>query len=164
MTGPEDMWVAHTIAAIGLTLKIFAPWPLLPMSEAGGAGIYQPVADTSGIVFVRHGPEDTVEKYIGKLGGMFTQVSVIEDVPTTVSGREARRVTIRLVTPAREVYDGDTSTAITHRTLREERTRICVVAFSNRGIPILGGYRMPEESLARYRVQLEKILNSISVS
>ena len=164
MTGPEDVWVAHTIAVIGLTLNVFAPWPLLSMSDVGGAGIYQPVADTSGIVFVRYGPEETAEEYIGKLGGMFTQVSIMSDASVTVGGREARRVTLRLVTPAREMYDGDTSKGIAHRTLPEERTRICVIAFSNRGIPILVGYRMLEESLKRHRAQLEKILSSISVS
>lgn len=164
MTGSEALWVVHSIAAIGLTLNVFAPWPLLPMSEVSTTGIYQPVADTSGIVFVRYGPEDTLENYIGKLGGMFTQVSIVSDMPVTVGGRQARRVTLRMVTPSMEMYDGDTSKGVTHRTLPAEHTRICVIGFGNRGIPILTGYRMPDESYERYREQLERILSSISLS
>jgi hypothetical protein len=161
MTGPEEVWVPYTISAIGITLNIFAPWPLLSMSDVGATGIYQAIADTTGIVFVRYGPTDTLEKYIGQLGGMYTDVSVVSDTPVALGGREARRVTLRMVTPPREVYRGDMSKGIAHRTVLEERIRICVIAFSNRAITILAGYRIPEESFERYAEHLENMLNSI---
>lgn len=163
MTAHEDIWAHHVITAIGLSLNVFQAWPLLSMSDVGAQGIYQPVGDTSGIVFVRYGPEDTVEKYVGKLGGMFTQVSVVSDGPVAVGALQARRVTVRVISLSREMYEGDTSQGVTHHTLPEERTYICVIGFSHRGPSILAGYRMPEESLERYRERLEQMLSSISL-
>lgn len=163
MIGQEDMWVHHVIAAIGLSFNVFEPWPLLPMSDVGEKGIYQPVGDTSGIVFVRYGPEETVEKYIGKLGGMFTKVSMIGDEALTVSDRSARRVTVRMVSQPREMYRDEPGRGITHETLPAERTVLTVIGFSNRGIPILVGYRIPEESIERYRYKVESMLKSISI-
>ncbi len=164
MSGQEEMWVSHTIAAIGLSLNVFQPWPLLSMSDVGAAGIYQPIGDTNGIVFVSYGPEETVDKYIEKLGGMFTAVSVVSDTTVTVAGREARRVTLRMVTQPREMYRDELGRGIRHKTLPEARTLLSVIGFSNRGIPILVGYRVPEESLGQYKERLEAILMSTSVS
>jgi hypothetical protein len=164
MTGRDDLSVQHVITAIGLSLKLFAPWPLLSMSGVGAEGIYQPVADTSGIVFVRFGSNETVEEYVSKLGGMFTEVSVIGDEAATVAGRPARRITVRIVAQPREMYRSEPGGGITHKTLAPERTVLTVIGFNNRGIPILTGYRMPEESLSQHKEQLEKILSSISVS
>jgi hypothetical protein len=163
MTAHEELWLHHVITAIGLSLNVFQAWPLLSMSDVGAEGIYQPVGDTSGIVFVRYGPEDTVEKYVGKLGGMFTQVSVVSDSAVVVDGLHARRVTVRVVSLSREMYDADMSEGVTHRTLPEERTYICVTGFSHRGLSILAGYRMPEKSLEQYRERLEQMLSSISL-
>lgn len=163
MTGPEELWVAHTIDAIGLTLNVVAQWPLLSMKDIGTEGIYQTVDDTSGIVFVRYGSEETVKKYIGKLGGMFTEVSMIGDKTLTVSGRTARRVTVRMVLPPREMYRDEPGWGIGHETLPAEHTVLTVIGFNNRDIQILAGYRIPEESLDHYRYKVEYMLNSISI-
>ena len=154
----------RTLTTRKRALNVCAAWPLLPMSDGSATGIYQQVADTTGIVFVRYGPEDTVEHYVGRLGGMLTQVTVVSDTPAVVSGQTARRVTIRIVALPREAYDGDTRHGVTHRTVPEERTLITVLAFSHRGYPVLAGYRMPEEWLDRYRETLEASLGSISLT
>jgi hypothetical protein len=164
MTGAGDALVAHTIATIGLTLNVFAALPLNEMTDGSATGVYQPVADTTGIVFVRYGPDDTVDRYVARLGGMFTDVSITSDIPVVVDGQQARRVTVRIASRAREMYTSDPSQGVTHRALPEEVIEISVLAFSHRGMWILAGYRMPELSLERYREVLERMLGSISLS
>jgi hypothetical protein len=161
MNRPHEVWMAHTISHIGLTIEVFANWPLLSMSDVGAEGIYQEIADTGGILFVRYGPHDTVAEYVGQLGGMFAQVSVLSDAQGIVAGRAARSVTLTMVAASREIYREDADEGITHRQAPETRTRVCVIGFSHRGIPILAGYRIPEQSLEQYRKRLENTLQSI---
>jgi|SRR5262249_3663494 len=164
MNGPHPTWMIQNVSRIGLTLEMFACWPVLALSEGDTQGIYQQVANTGGVLFVRYGPHDTLTEYIGRLGGMSTEVLAVSDAPAKIAGREARSAMLIMVTAGQEVYREDADDGITHEQLPEARTRIRVIGFNHRGIPVLAGYRMPEQSIERYREYLERSLASISLA
>jgi hypothetical protein len=88
---------------------------------------------------------------------------VISDEKLTYCASQARRVTLLLHKQALEVYRTDFSNDLLHATSPEERIVISVIGFSNRGIPVLVGYRLPEELLVAYRPFLERFVNSVLV-
>lgn len=71
-------------------------------------------------------------------------------------------MTVWLVQRRHEVYSDDPDQGITHGTIPERRTLIVVIGFSNRDIPILVGYRLPEEIVPTYQDQLEEMMESVS--
>ncbi len=164
MNKETEIWLRHTINDIGLSLNIFREWPVLSMGGVGVTGIYQPINNTSGIVFVRYGVKETLKEFIGKLGDMLTSVSVISDAPLIYCKKKARRVILRMVTQSHEMYQDDIFEGMSHRLLPETRNLLFFIGFRNRGVPIIVGYRMPEEILPVYQNQLDEIINSVSIS
>lgn len=151
----------HELPELGLSIALHPDWPVVSMAPFGSEGFYQPVADTGGIVFVRHGESETLDCYLGQLGGMGTEVVVLRDEQTTVSGMRARRVTVQLTTRARDVYRS-TPKGMEHATLPTEPVTLCVTGFTHRGTPILIGYRLPAKDAGRHTAAVEAIIDSAS--
>ena len=139
----------HKFPEIGLAMDLHSVWPVLSLGAVGAMGIYQPVANTTGIVFVRYGPGETVDEFVRQLGGMLTDITVLHDKPITFAGEDGRRVTVRMTMHLRKPV---------------ERTTLVVIGFSHRGIPILVGYRVLDKALRRYQTQLEGIFDSVALS
>lgn len=154
----------HEISEIQLTVDVHPDWPVLSLADVGAAGIYQPVAGTSGIVFVRYGAGEAVDTFVRQLGGMWTTVAVVQDEAVTLAGKDGRRVTVRMTTRPREMYRNDPDAGVSHETLPQTRTLLSVIGISHRGIQILLGYRLPEDQLRKFKTVLERIVNSAAFS
>jgi len=172
MSASQARWIRHSLPEIGLSIEVYQPWPLLSLSEIGARGIYQVIGGGTGIVFVRYGSEETPAAFISRLADRLTRVEVISDQPLiyrltrveVISNqpliygqqKKVRGVCLRLLTPSHEVYRNGS-----YQCLPETRTRVCVIGFSHQSMPILVGYRLPEEELPLYREQIEHIINSV---
>jgi len=157
-------WTTYAIEDLGISFQSVRAWPVLPLDEPGYAGVYQPIADTSGIAFVRYGKGQTVNAWFQKLGGMSTDVSILSDKQFIYRGKRARRLTVALDTPNRRVYFQDSSSRSSDKTFPAAREVLSVIGFRHRGIPVLAGYRIPEPHLKTYESILEQILNSVSAN
>jgi hypothetical protein len=149
---------------IGVAIDLEPAWPVLELSEPGVSGLYQPVADTTGIVFVRHGATESVDAFVARLGGMFTEVAVVDDQPVDISGRDGRRVTVVMMTAPIGMYRADFGGDPEHEPVGAARMVVSVIGTEHRDIPILVGYRLPEEALPLYRDALEAIVTSTKLS
>jgi hypothetical protein len=154
----------YELPEIGLGLELHSEWPILSLDAVGAKGIYQQVADTTGIVFVRYGGGETVAVFVGQLGDMLTDVIVLRDKPVTFAGKDGRHVKLNMITKPHEVYWTDDEAGVAHKTLPMTHTVISVIGFSHRSIPILVGYRMPDDELKNYESTLEGILTSVTLS
>jgi hypothetical protein len=61
MSDSEKLWERRHVAEVGLSLEFYRPWPLESQVEAGRGNIYQRIADTGGLVFLRYGADETVD-------------------------------------------------------------------------------------------------------
>lgn len=164
MNTPKTPRLHHELPEIGLAVELDPAWLVLPLTEPDAAGIYQPVADTTGIVFVRYGPSESVDAYVSRLGGMLTEVERVEDRPVEYAGLDGRRVTLEMMTAPTELYWTDASGEPSHRPVLPARTVLSVVGIEHRGTPILVGYRLPAEALQAYRDVVEAIIGSTTVA
>lgn len=162
MSLKENEWTEYSIEEVGISFQLYRAWPALPLEESGYAGVYQPVADTSGIVFVRYGTGQTVGDYVRKLGGMLTKVSILSDRRFIYRGKRARGVTVALDTSKRRVYFQNANEGASHKTFPAERVLISVIGFRHRGIPVLTGYRIPKVYLKTYKSILGHMVNGVS--
>ena len=164
MSAPRVPRLPHDLPEIGLSVDLEPAWPVLPLAEPDVRGIYQPVADTTGIVFVRYGPSESVDGYVSRLGGMLTEVERVEDRPVEYAGLDGRRVTLEMTTAPTELYWIDASGEPSHRPVLPARTVLSVVGIEHRATPILVGYRLPAEALQAYRDVVEAIIGSTTVA
>jgi len=164
MSEHETLWKRHRIEQIGLSIEIYQPWRLDTLINVDAGNIYQRIADTGGLVFVRFGKEETIESFVPTLNNLVMGTSVISDENLVYGGRDARRVKLISVRQSMGVYHQDPEKGLVHGESLEVLTIISVVSFSNRDIPILVGYRVPEASLSTYRPILERIINSVTIS
>jgi hypothetical protein len=65
---------------------------------------------------------------------------------------------------AGRVYLEDDEGQIVDKEEPEETTVIVVIGFRVKGIPVLVGYRMPEQHLAAWKAVLEEIIASVSLA
>jgi hypothetical protein len=158
------MWRRHTVDAIGLSIDLHHAWPILDFSPFGPAGVYQPIADTDGAVFVRYGAGQTLESYVQLLGDRLSTVSVTEEATQLRAGEGARRLDIGVRAPSSEAYFATAGDYPEHQTLPERHDAIAVIGFTHRDTPILVGYRIAAQHLARFRETLEHMLGSVELS
>lgn len=164
MSDAESLWTRLQVSEVGLSIEIYQLWPLESIIEADRGNIYQTIADTGGLVFLRYGNAETVEAFLPKFSDFVTTTSTFNDEIQTYCGRSARRVTFLSTRQRLGVYRDDPDAGFTHEVSPEVRTIITVIGFQSRDIPVLVGYRLPEESLPTYRTIVERILNSVSVT
>jgi hypothetical protein len=163
MSDNKAKWQMHAVTDVGIRYDIYTPWQLESSTHPGSVNIYQRIADTDGLMFIRYGQEETLEKFIPKLTDLATKVTTLSDEKRIYGGREARRVKLLAERRSVGVYRRDESGSIAHEHSPEVHTIISATEFANRGVPILVGYRIPEESLGTYQNILDHFLHSVSI-
>ena len=161
--------IAHTVKEIGLTVKFNSDWLVEQEVTKKGGNVYQRVADTGGLVFVRYGKntydqEETVDNFKAVLVDMLRTVTVKSDKKIKFCGKSARRAVLLQKKKAVRVYLEDDEGQIVDKEEPEETTVIVVIGFRVKGIPVLVGYRMPEQHLEAWKAVLEEIIASVSLA
>lgn len=136
--------------------------PVLPLE--GPRGVYQPVHDPSAIFFIRYGPGATVDEYVGCLGDPLTEAVVVRDESALLGGQAARLVEVVLTTAEHTVYRIDDRSGPVDQTVPAAPVRIHVVGAASHGVPVLVGYRLPEEAPPEVESLLREMLGRVSLS
>lgn len=160
MSEAEPLWERRSVEEIGISIEVYLPWPCETRIEAGGGNLYQLVADTGGLVFLRYGDEATIENFVALLSDFVTKASVTGEEQLVYCDQPARRLTIRSVRQSLGVYREESGGGLTHGTSPGVRKIIRVIGFNRRSRPALFGYEAPEEKLPQHQPILERILSS----
>lgn len=160
MSDAEKLWERRSVEAIGVSVEVYLPWPLETRIEPDGGNLYQLVADTGGLVFLRYGYDMTVENFVAMRSDFVTKASVTGDEQLVYCDRPARRLTIRSVRQSLGVYSEEPGGGLTHGRSPGVNKIIRVIGFDRRSQPVLFGYEMPEEKLPQHQHVLERILGS----
>jgi len=147
------------LAQVGLVVDWNPAWPILDAAAVTRRRVYQPIGDTSGIVFVRFAADDTLDAYLGALGGG-RAVTIERDERVAHHGLEARRLRIRLPVGGGEMHTiGADGAEHHHEPLSADI--IEVIGFRSRDTPVLAGYRVPVSEIARQKTALDAIIESV---
>jgi hypothetical protein len=157
----DKLWHRHNIEPIGLSIEVYQAWPVESMPLENGKNIYQRISDTGGLLFLRYGSGETMERFLSALGDYVTEVRIISDEQMEFVGQPARRVVIRLDRQKLSVYMHQEQGGPLHVEEPETHTIISVIAFQRRGISILAGYRLLEERITEFRPILERFISGI---
>lgn len=157
----EQNFGRHRIDQLGLSVEIYREWRLESIIEANSGNIYQRIADTDGLVFVHYGENATIPEFMKTLTDLITTVSVVSDEGATLAGRDAHHLNLTQTRSAIGLHRPAGDSGYVHDQLPEERNVLSVFSFTHRGIPILVGYRVPQEVLPSYRSILERIIKSV---
>jgi hypothetical protein len=151
--------IDRRFAGLDLVVDWNPEWSILDHSVAPKRLVYQPIADTGGIVFVRSAPDDTLEAYLAALGGGRT-VTVERDERISHHGLDARRVRVRLPKGGGEMHTIGPRGPEHHSEPLSADT-VVVIGFRLRGTPVLAGYRVPVDDFARLEPVLDAIIDSV---
>lgn len=151
----------HLIPEIGISLEIRPDWVLESFIEADHGNIYQLIADTGGIFFVRYGPEEAMEAFISRLSDLITSVTLQSDEELSYCGEKARRVGLIAEKQSLGIYRRDPRMGLIHRHQPVARTFISATGFNLGGVPVIVGYRLPEAHLEAYRPLVERMVESV---
>ena len=125
-------------------------WPIDDISDASRGFVYQTVPGVdSSLVFVRWGPEETLENYIRPLGHSGWTATLQRDEAVTHAGLAARRVRI-LLAPL-ELSDHDDAQPLI----------LVVTGLVMCGLPLLFGYRLPEDAFPEWESRMEGIVGTV---
>jgi hypothetical protein len=160
----EQNFARHHIDQLGLSVDVYRVWPVESIIEANTGNIYQRIADTGGLVFIHYGENKTIPEFMKTLTDLITTVSVVSDEVVNLAGRDAHHLNLTQTRSAIGVHRPNENSGYVHDHLPEERNVLSVLSFTYRGIPILVGYRVPEEVFPRYRSILERIIKSVDTS
>ena len=152
MTKPELVWRRHLVPEIGLSFDVNSSWPL-EMVELDDGAIVSQWLPNDGAVFVRYGADQTLDRFLAGLGDLLTAATTLADEPVSIAGRPARRLTVSLE-PRRKQIPGPRTAG---------RNLIRVTGFSVRGVPVLVGYRLPDEGEGDIRAEVERIVDSVDL-
>jgi len=155
-----ELFERRRFEEVGLSMEIHRTWPLESTPLEGGLNTYQRVADTLGLVFLRHGQRETFEVFVESLSDLVTTVSVTGDEAIAFCGSAARRLTLLQHRQSMGVYHWHGKDLV-HSQSPEISTVISLVAFTHRRLPVLVGYRIPSQHLGDYRAILERIVESV---
>lgn len=149
-------WRRDRVDPPGLSIDVYDPWAL----RAGDHGIFQQVGDTDGVVFVRWGPNETIEAFIPRLTDYLTTATVIADDPVTLKGRPARRLLARTERQGVRVYRPGPS-GPTHSESPARVSTVTAYGLVSRGTPVLLGHILtdgtPEVDAARAQRIIEGV-------
>jgi hypothetical protein len=126
----------------------------------GGHNVYQRLAGSHGLIFLRYGTNETLEKFISTPADMITTVSVVDDKSVSYCGEPARQVRLLVTRQNLREYRREQGSLV-HIDHQEERTTIFVIGFTRNDIPVLVGYRAPEAKPELSRPHLERFIQSI---
>ena len=157
----DTLWYRHQVEPIGLSFEVYQAWPVETMPLENGENIYQRIANTGGLLFLRYGPGETLDVFMSTLGDLVTQVNVISDEQIRFADRPARRILIRLDRQKLGVYMHQEQGGPLHVEEPETHTIILVIAFQRRGTAILVGYRLLEQRVAEFRPILEHFMSGV---
>ncbi len=143
---PDDanLWSRRHIQPVGLSVEVYRPWPIETAPLEGGENLYQRIAGSEGLLFLRYGPNETLEAFLPTLEDYVTRATIASDEPIDFLGGPARRVVIRSVRQKLGVYLNRPEGGPLHVEEPERHTFITVVCFHRREVPVLVGYRLPE--------------------
>lgn len=162
MTKADSMWQPYRLEAAGLNINLYRAWPeALAKTETGGV-LYQRILDSEGLLFARYGREETIEEFIATLDDLVTTVTILKDEKLVYLGQDARRVTLLTERQSLGIYKWQ-GEALNHSETPAERTIVSVVGFRRQGLPVLVGYRIPEEELSTHEEIGEKFLTGVAV-
>lgn len=147
------------LAQVGLLVDWNPAWPILDVAAVTQRCIYQPIGNTSGIVFVRFALDDTLDAYLAALGGG-RAVTIERDERIAHHGLEARRLSIRLPAGGGEMHTIGPDGAEHHPEPFSEDI-IEVTGFRSRDTPVLAGYRVPVKEIGRQKTALDAIIESV---
>ncbi len=156
-----NLWSRQHIETIGLSFEVYRPWPIETTPLEGGENLYQRIDGTGGLLFLRYGTNETLEAFLPSLEDYVTKATIASDEPITYLGGPARRVAVRSVRQKLGVYLNRAEGGPLHVEEPERHTFIFVIGFHHLGIPVLVGYRLPEERVAEFRPILERFMSGV---
>ncbi len=160
---PADMnlWRRQHIETIGLSFEVYRPWLFETAPLEGGENLYQRIADTGGLLFLRYGTNETLEAFLPTLEDYVIKATIASDEPILFLGAPARRVVIRSIRQKLGVYLNRAEGGPLHVEEPEKHTFISAIGFRRRGMPVLVGCRLPEERVAEFQPILERFMSGV---
>ncbi|MGH3813683.1 MAG: hypothetical protein ACRDUV_14720 [Pseudonocardiaceae bacterium] len=163
MTLKKDDWNRQRLSGIGLAIDHYQPWPSYLVKLDDGANLYQMIGDTGGQVFLRYGSGETVDAFLATLADAVTDVSIGADEIVHYHNWPARQVTVSQQRPQIGVYrTKDPRFGPSHDTIPASTTHVEIIGFRHNSIPVLVGFRIPQEALDEHRPVLRRIISSVS--
>jgi hypothetical protein len=149
------------VPAAGVRIRLNPAWPLYQDLQSESGYVYQPIGDTHGTVFVRYGPDATLEACLTGLGrSLPTPPVLVADQRWEVHGLPARRVQLVQDRGTAMMYTSGPEGA-EHRLLPAGRVVFVAVGIEGIRVPVLAGYDVPETALESFGAVLEDIIASV---
>jgi hypothetical protein len=152
LTPERDPDGRHVIADLGLSFPADSSWAI-DSRPLGDDAIVTARLDDVATFYVRYGPGQSLDAFLGGLGDALTEARIVSDETASLLGQSARRVTVLLAHKGRAI-PGPRSTP---------PLRLVVTAFSVGGVPVLAGYRVPEEVDEMTVRTLEGVVSGLAV-
>jgi hypothetical protein len=148
---------------VGVQVELNPAWALSQEVGPDSGYVYQPVADTPGTVFVRYGPDATVDAYLAALATSYPPPTLVSDRACDLHGVPARRV--RLLQD-RDVPAMSTPPQTERQQAPPASGRIVFVAVGCEAVrlPFLVGYEVPERAIEEFGETLDDIIASVRPS
>jgi hypothetical protein len=153
-------WRRLRLDAVDLSFEVHSRWPVRTSGSAERGGVFQSVADTEGVLFVRYGPDETIDAFIARLSDYVTRAIVTGDEQVTFKGLPARRLLARTDREPVRVYRQGPAGPIDSESSRLVSV-VKALGFVHRGTPVLVGYRLTEESVPEFGALAEHMVGSV---
>ena len=163
MMSDQGDFVSYRIEALGLKVEFWKAWPIESNSEPIRSIVFQRVADTGGLVFLRYGDNETIPEFMKTTVDLITTVEASQEEVTTVAGADARRTTFTQTRSPVSVHRIEEERGYAHESVPGARLNNSLLSFTHNGVHVLFGFRVPEESYETYGPILERIINSVAV-
>ncbi len=162
MSGADD-WERYSIPPIGLAIERYVRWPAELAELDEGANFYQRIPDGDGLVFLRYGPRETPDLFLGSLTDAVRTYAIEDDRPVDFLGGPARKLAITQRRAEVGMYRSTTPDDLpTHAVVPAGTTRIEITACTANRVPVLVGFRIDADRLAEHRSTIDRILASVS--
>jgi hypothetical protein len=160
MDTQDPAWRRHRVEGVGLSFEVYEPWPLRTAGSAESGGVFQQVGNTDGVVFVRWGPEETIDAFVPRLSDYLTTAIVTGDDPVTFRGRSARHLLARTERRAVRVYRPGPA-GPTHSESPARVSTVEAYGLVSRGKPFLIGHLLVEGTPEPSVAGAERIVESV---
>ncbi len=148
------------LPAAGLRVRVNPAWARYQDLGPESGYVYQPIADTNGTVFVRYGPDATVDAYLQGLATGFPPPALVSDQAWDLHGLAARRVRLVQDRGGATMYTSG-PTGPEHRDLPAGRFVYVAIGCEALRLPILAGYEVPEAALEQFTAVLDDLLAGV---
>ena len=157
---PPNGWVRIDIPAVDLSIDVVARAPLHTEFTSAKGHLDQTLRGPDTFIFLDYGPDWQLDAYVRSQNDFLHTARVTSDEWIHVADVPARRVTLTITAAPVRIYRVGPS-GLDDESRASSSEVVVVIEFAHRDVPVLVGYRVPDDAPREAMSVAERVVKSV---